>query len=79
MLSVDVSGSQDRCELQREGYAAAFRDPEVLLAIQSTSTGSIAVMMVQWTGPSLRVVGVNWTLINDAASPSASPRPWGVL
>ena len=70
VLSVDVSGSvsQDRFELQRQGYAAAFRDAQVLQAIQSTSTGSIAVAMVQWTGPSLHVVAVDWILISDAAS-----------
>src|ERR1700733_5721664 len=70
VLSVDVSGSvsQDRFELQRQGYAAAFRDAQVLQAIQSTSTGSIAVAMVQWTGPSLHIVAVDWTLISDAAS-----------
>ena len=70
VLAVDVSGSvsQDRFELQREGYAAAFRSPEVQQAIRSTSTGSIAVAMVQWTGPALHVVAVDWTLIDDAAS-----------
>jgi hypothetical protein len=70
VLSVDVSGSvsQDRFELQREGYAASFRDAQVLRAIQSTSTGSIAVAMVQWTGPSLHVVAVDWALISNAAS-----------
>jgi hypothetical protein len=70
VLSVDVSGSvsQDRFELQRQGYAAAFRDAQVLQAIQSTSTGSIAVAMVQWTGPSLHVVAVDWTLVSDAAT-----------
>ena len=53
VLAVDVSGSvsQDRFELQREGYAAAFRSAAVLQAIRSTSTGSIAVAMLQWTGP----------------------------
>src|SRR5689334_9072529 len=41
VLAVDVSGSvsQDRFELQRAGYAAAFRDPAVAQAIRSTSTG----------------------------------------
>jgi hypothetical protein len=70
VLAVDVSGSvsQDRFELQREGYATAFRSPAVLQAIQSTSTGSIAVAMVQWTGPGLHVVAVDWTLIDDPAS-----------
>jgi hypothetical protein len=70
VLAVDVSGSvsQDRFELQREGYAAAFRSAAVLQAIRSTSTGSIAVAMLQWTGPALHVVAVDWTLIDDAAS-----------
>ena len=70
VLAVDVSGSvsQDRFELQREGYAAAFRNAAVLQAIRSTSTGSIAVAMMQWTGPTLHVVAVDWSLIDDAAS-----------
>ncbi len=70
VLAVDVSGSvsQDRFELQREGYAAAFRSAAVLQAIRSTSTGSIAVAMVQWTGPALHVVAVDWTLIDDAVA-----------
>jgi uncharacterized protein DUF1194 len=70
VLAVDVSGSvsQDRFELQREGYVAAFRSPAVLQAIRSTSTGSIAVAMLQWTGPALHVVAADWTAIDDAAS-----------
>jgi Protein of unknown function (DUF1194) len=70
VLAVDVSGSvsQDRFELQRAGYAAAFRNAGVLQAIRSTSTGSIAVAMFQWTGPTLHVVAVDWSLIDDAAS-----------
>jgi hypothetical protein len=70
VLAVDVSGSvsQDRFELQREGYVAAFRSREVIQAIRSTATGSIAVAVLQWTGPSLHVVAVDWTLINDTAS-----------
>src|SRR5271166_709911 len=70
VLAVDVSGSvsQDRFALQREGYAVAFRSEAVLQAIRATSTGSIAVAMVQWTGPALHVVAVDWTLIDDAAS-----------
>jgi hypothetical protein len=70
VLAVDVSGSvsQDRFELQRQGYAAAFRSPAVLQAIRSTSTSSIAVTMLQWTGPALHTVAVDWTLIDDAAS-----------
>lgn len=70
VLAVDVSGSvsQDRFELQREGYAAAFRSREVLEAIRSTTTRSIAVAMLQWTGPTLQAVSVDWSQIEDAAS-----------
>jgi Protein of unknown function (DUF1194) len=70
VLAVDVSGSVDqlRFELQREGYAAAFRSPAVLQAIRSTETGSIAVTMLQWTGPARHVVAVDWAVIDDAAS-----------
>ena len=40
VLAVDTSGSvnQARFELQRQGYAAAFRSPAVLQAIQTTAT-----------------------------------------
>ena len=44
VLAVDASGSvnQTRFELQRKGYADAFRNPRVLDAIRGGSTGSIA-------------------------------------
>ena len=73
VLAVDASGSVSnaRFELQKQGYAAAFRNPRVLSSIRSLMTGSIAVTMVQWTGPRLHVVAVDWTLIKDEASASA--------
>ena len=73
MLAVDASGSVDRVrfELQKQGYVAAFRHPRVLQAIQSGPTQSIAVIMMQWTGPALQVVAVPWTRISDAASVKA--------
>jgi hypothetical protein len=73
VLAVDTSGSvnQTRFELQRRGYADAFRNPHVLSAIRGGSTGSIAVMMVQWTGPAMQEQAVPWTLIKDQASADA--------
>jgi hypothetical protein len=70
VLAVDASGSvsQRRFELQKQGYAAAFRNPRVLKAIQSLMTQSIAVTMFQWTGPRLQVPVVPWTQIKDAAT-----------
>jgi hypothetical protein len=67
VLAVDTSGSvnQERFELQRRGYAEAFRNPQVLNTIRRGSTKSIAVTVVQWTGPTLHVQAVPWTLIKD--------------
>ena len=55
VLAVDASGSVDqvRFELQKQGYVAAFRHPRVAAAISSGPTQSIAVVMMQWTGPAL--------------------------
>ncbi|HZR59523.1 MAG TPA: DUF1194 domain-containing protein [Xanthobacteraceae bacterium] len=43
VLAVDTSGSvsMGRFELQKQGYAAAFRNPQVLNAIRSLATRSI--------------------------------------
>jgi hypothetical protein len=69
VLAVDASGSVDnrRFELQKQGYAAAFRSPKVLNSIRSLMTQSIAVTMVQWTGPRLHVVVVDWMRVKDEA------------
>jgi len=73
VLAVDTSGSvsMGRFELQKQGYAAAFRNPQVLNAIRSLATQSIAVTMMQWTGPFLHVVVVDWMPIKDEASANA--------
>jgi hypothetical protein len=69
-LAVDASGSVNayRFELQKQGYVAAFRDPQVLRAITSGMLGSVAVMMYQWTGPRMQTVVAPWTKIEDKAS-----------
>jgi hypothetical protein len=73
VLAVDTSGSvsMGRFELQKQGYATAFRNPQVLNAIRSLGSQSIAVTMFQWTGPLLHVVVADWTLIKDEASAAA--------
>jgi hypothetical protein len=73
VLAVDCSFSvsNDRFELQKRGYAAAFRNPQVLNAIRSLGTQSIAATMFQWTGPLLHIVVADWTLIKDQAGANA--------
>jgi hypothetical protein len=73
VLAVDASGSVDqrRFELQQQGYVAAFRDPRVLRAIQSGAMQAIAATMVQWTGPTLQIQVLPWTVIKDATTAQA--------
>ncbi len=70
VLAVDVSGSIDNEEfkLQRQGYAAAFRDPRLLQAIQSGALQRIAVMLVDWAGAEYQTISIGWTLIGDESS-----------
>src|SRR5215470_6995899 len=73
VLAVDSSGSvdDDRFELQKQGYARAFLNPRVLNAIRNGNEQAIAITMVQWTGPTLHVVMVPWTVIRDQRSAQA--------
>jgi len=73
VLAVDASGSvdQERFELQKQGYVAAFRHRRVIEAIQSGPAQGIAVIMMQWTGPAQQVTVVPWIRISDAASANA--------
>jgi hypothetical protein len=73
VLAVDASGSVNmyRFDLQKKGYAAAFRNPRVLSAIRSGMLQAIAVTMHQWTGPRLQVHVVPWMVVKDEASAEA--------
>ena len=72
-LAIDVSRSIDAAEaqLQREGYIKAFRDPEVIAAIETGMLGRIAVGYFEWAGFSQADIIVNWTVIDSAASANA--------
>lgn len=68
VLLADASGSIDQTEIvfQRQGYAAAMTHPDVLSAIQSTLTGSIAVTYVEWAANQATVV--DWMVIDGPQS-----------
>jgi hypothetical protein len=70
VLAVDASGSVDqtRFDLQKHGYAQAFRSREVIEAVAAGADHAIAVAMVQWTGPRLHVQVIPWTRVSDADS-----------
>jgi hypothetical protein len=69
----DVSRSIDDTEfdLQKNGYYAAFTDPDVIAAIKAGPLGAIAVSYIEFAGaPEVRTV-VGWTVIRDAAGAAA--------
>ncbi|MVA97255.1 DUF1194 domain-containing protein [Nitratireductor sp. CAU 1489] len=69
VLAVDVSSSMtaDELALQRRGYIAALRSPEVLRAIENGRHGRVAVTYVEWGASNSRRVLVPWTLIDGMA------------
>jgi hypothetical protein len=69
VLAVDVSRSMDLEEqrVQRDGYIAAFRHPEVIQAISSGEIGRIAVAYVEWAGSPYQNIVVPWTVIANEA------------
>jgi len=73
VLAADGSGSIDDQELalQRDGYADAIADPEIMKFIQGGLTGRIAVAYVEWGGPFSQHTIVDWTVIDGPESAAA--------
>lgn len=91
-LLVDVSGSVDSSEfaLQRDGYADAFRDQDIIDFILDDDDGArfgqSAAQFIYWSGASQQDVAVGWTLLDSEASIlafadaiEATTRPFGGL
>jgi len=70
VFAADGSGSIDDAELrlQRQGWADALTNPDVLNGIKDGPAGAIAVAFMEWGGPSSQVLIVDWHVIRDAAS-----------
>jgi hypothetical protein len=70
ILAVDVSRSMDFDELQvqRDGYVAAIRHPEVIAAIAQGLHGRIALSYVEWAGIDQQHIAVDWRIVDGAAS-----------
>lgn len=68
VLLADASGSIDAEELsfQRQGYAQAITDPEVIAAIQNSIYGNVAITYVEWA--SNTAVVVPWMIVDDPDS-----------
>jgi hypothetical protein len=70
---VDASGSIDTAEtrLQRQGYADALKNPQVLSSIAGGLTGGIAVAYIEFAANGCEKLSVPWTRISDVASATA--------
>jgi hypothetical protein len=70
VLASDVSRSVDqpKFRLQREGYAAAISNPQVLDAIKSGAHQRIAVCFVEWSGFGAQKLVVDWTMVDGPAT-----------
>ncbi len=66
VLLIDVSASVNTAEyaLQAQGLAAAFRSEAVGEAIASTS-GGLAVSVIQWADKDHQRVAIDWTLVES--------------
>src|ERR1700674_3428891 len=66
VLAMDVSRSMDQPKflLQRQGYAAAISDPQVLAAINSGPHQKIAVCFIDWSGPFEQRLVIDWSVID---------------
>jgi len=73
VLALDSSGSVDfgEFDLQKLGIAGAFRDDEVIEAIERWAPRGIAVSVVHWSGRGQQRVAVDWTRVVDRASAAA--------
>ena len=73
VLALDSSASVDAREfdLQNEGIARAFRDPEVLQAVDNLRPYGAAIAIVQWGGPGETQVVLPFTHIESARDAKA--------
>lgn len=71
VLLADASGSIDPEELafQRQGYALAMTDPEVIKAIQNSLYGNVAVTYVEWATNT--AVVVDWMIVDGPTTARA--------
>jgi hypothetical protein len=67
VIAVDISYSMDPEELtlQRQGFAEAFRTPQVHEAIAKGMLGRIAVVYMEWAGSFDQRVMVPWAVIDN--------------
>ncbi|PRD45384.1 hypothetical protein C5748_02495 [Phyllobacterium phragmitis] len=66
VLAVDASRSMEAFEqkIQRDGYVAALRHPQVIKAILEGLYGRVAITYVEWAGFGFQRIIIPWTLVD---------------
>jgi Protein of unknown function (DUF1194) len=70
VLAADVSRSitTDEFQLQRQGYAKAIANPDVVKAIQAGANGAIDLTFIEWAGSDEQQIVVDWQIVHDQVS-----------
>ena len=81
ILAVDISLSMDDEEqrLQRDGFVAAIRHPDVVAAILGGLNGRIALTYLEWAGTASQDILVPWSLIDGAEAAEAFAERLGAI
>jgi hypothetical protein len=68
VLAVDVSLSvnEERYQLQKEGIAAAFENPDLAKAIAGGPNGAVSVSLMEFSDPDRQFPVIEWTRIASA-------------
>jgi hypothetical protein len=73
VLAVDVSRSMDLTELdvQRQGYVAALRHPDLIRAITAGRIGKVAIAYFEWSGQAQDGALIPWRIIDRPEAAAA--------
>jgi hypothetical protein len=73
VLAVDASGSVDReeREIQRQGYAAALRHPDLMRAVAAGRHGRVALSYFEWAGEVRGGSLIPWRIIDGPQAAAA--------
>ncbi len=76
VLAVDASRSMDATELavERDGYLAALRHPELMRAVAAGRLGRVAIAYFEWAAQVQDEAVVPWRIVDGPASAAALAR-----
>jgi hypothetical protein len=81
VLAVDASRSMDldEFEVQRQGYAAALRHPDLVRAITAGRLGKVAIAYFEWAAAAQDGALIPWRIIDSPAAAAAMADEIGAM